>query len=98
MRTRNTNSSGFIRAIVLIVIALALFAYWGYDVKKVLSSPELKEKVVFIWEWTKDLWNNYALVWLQWIWSHGGESLYTSVKDLLTTSSDTSTATSTPEL
>ncbi len=61
---------GFIKAIILIVIILAILAYWGFDIKKVLTSPEFKEKGAFIWNWIKDLWTNYIWYWLMWVWDH----------------------------
>jgi hypothetical protein len=92
-----TNNKGFIKAIIVIVIAFAILAYWGYDIKRILSSPEFKEKLVFIWNWARDLWTNYIVIWAKWLWHHGGESLYTSIKGFLP-SANTGTATSTPEI
>ena len=47
------GNRGFFKAIILIVIVLMIFAYYGFDLKEVLDSLEVREKASSVWNWIK---------------------------------------------
>ncbi len=50
---KNTQR-GFLKLIAVIVITLSIFAYFGFDVRKVMDSPKFKESVTAVWRVVKE--------------------------------------------
>lgn len=69
-REVRTTRQGFVRLIILIVIALILLGYFGVNLKDVLASPVVKENLSYAWELAKDLWTNWLRGPVVWVWDH----------------------------
>jgi len=58
----NSNSKGFIKAIIIIVIILIILAFYGFDIKDAVDSPNFKEKGAYIFNKVKEVsisaWNS----------------------------------------
>lgn len=77
------NNRGFIKIVIFIIIVLAILAYYGFDIKKLIASPEIKTKISFIWDWIKDFWINYIWHWVLWLWEHLGRPLLEKINLLV---------------
>lgn len=71
---------GLIQLVILIVIGLAILAYYGFDIKDWLDSIEFKQKFSSIWNWIRDLWLNYIWHWVVWTWEHVARPIFEKIK------------------
>lgn len=67
---QKTQSQGFIKLIILIVIGLIILGYFGLNIKDILASPVVKENLAYAWELAKHIWNTWLAGPAQWIWEH----------------------------
>jgi|GEM_PF-5988426 len=74
------KNHGFLKIIILIVIALAILAYYGFDIKRLIDSPAFQEKISFIWGWLKDFWTNYIWGSIVAFWNTIAVPVFTKVK------------------
>ncbi len=54
--------AGFIRTIVLILIAILLLSYFGIDLRQAATTPLFKQNLQFTWEVIQRIWNDYIYV------------------------------------
>lgn len=62
------ESRGFIKMILLIVIALVVLGFFGYNLKDIINSPTVKENLQYVWGLTVKLWNNFLAAPAEWLW------------------------------
>ncbi|MEK9201746.1 MAG: hypothetical protein AAB944_02135 [Patescibacteria group bacterium] len=60
---------GFIKDIIIIIIAVFLLNYFGFDVKKWLDSPEVKGQIFIVWDLIKNIWINYIQGPADYLWN-----------------------------
>lgn len=53
------RSSGFIKAIIIIVIALIVLGYFGFNVAEIVKQPTVKGNLDFAYNGAKYVWSNY---------------------------------------
>jgi len=63
------SQNGFIKAIVLIIIAISILIYFGLDVKGWISSPNVQAVISKIGTWVSWLWLNIIKEPALWIWN-----------------------------
>ncbi len=56
------GSRGLVKAILLIVVALVILGYFGYNLRDIIASPAVRDNlgvvwdiVVRAWNWVKDI-------------------------------------------
>jgi hypothetical protein len=54
------GNRGFIKAIILIVIALVVLGFFGYNLKDIINSPTVKDNLFYVW--------NAAVLAVNWVW------------------------------
>jgi len=59
---------GFIKTIVLIVIALIILGYFGYNVQDIVNSPTVQKNLNYAWDIVKYVWNNYLKIPAIFVW------------------------------
>lgn len=64
------KNKAFIGIIVLIVIAILLLSYLGFDLKKIFTSTAVKNNFSYLWGIIKTIWNNYLSVPFTFVWSN----------------------------
>lgn len=47
------NNRGIILTIVIIVIALVLLSYFGFDFRKLAENPLVKQNAIYVWNLIK---------------------------------------------
>ena len=60
---------GFIKYIILFVIAIIILSYLGFDIKKIFTSPTTINNFSYVWGIVKNIWVNYLSVPFTFIWS-----------------------------
>ena len=66
MRKINKRN-GIVLTIILIIIALIVLGYIGFDLEKISSSPTVQKNFHFVWNFIKGIWENYILVAAKWL-------------------------------
>lgn len=64
------RSRGFIKTIILIVIALIVLGYFGYNLRDIISSPVVRDNLSYAWDLAIKLWNNFLAAPALWIWNN----------------------------
>jgi hypothetical protein len=72
-----TKEQGLIKAIILIVIAIAILSWYGVDIKEFFMSEQVQKNFGYVWNFIKDIWSEYLAepasklwgIWLQYIWA-----------------------------
>ena len=65
----NLFKKGFIGIIALIVIAIILLSYLGFDLKKIFTSPSVINNFSYVWGIIKTIWLNYLSVPFTFVWN-----------------------------
>jgi hypothetical protein len=73
---KNKNG-GLIKMIIVIIIAIAILSYYGFDIKNFFTSPQAQKNFGYVWNFITDAWTNYLAepaskvwgIWIQYIWS-----------------------------
>lgn len=60
--------SGFIKTIVIIVIALIILGYFGYNIEDIMKSPLVQKNLNYAWDLVQYVWNNYLKVPTMFVW------------------------------
>jgi hypothetical protein len=63
------GNRGFIKAIILIVIALVVLGFFGYNLESIVNSPDVKGNLAYVWELLVKLWS-ILLAPLTWVWDN----------------------------
>jgi len=64
------KNQGFIKWIILIVVALIILGYFGIDVKQVVESPTTQSNLNYLEQVASWLWHNILKVPVTWIWEN----------------------------
>ena len=60
MKTIYINKkAGIIKMIIIIIIAIAILSYYGFDIKNFFTSPQVQKNFEYVWGFLKDIWSNY---------------------------------------
>jgi len=53
------TKKGLIKTIIIIVIALIILGYFGFNVKDIINSPTVQANLNSAWDFATMIWNNY---------------------------------------
>ncbi len=53
------SKKGFVKEILLVVIAIIILSYLGINIKDILDSESVKNNFLYVWELLVSIWNNY---------------------------------------
>jgi len=62
------KNKGFVKTIILVVIALIILGYFGYDIKDIINSEKVKGNLNYVWGFVKTFWNNYLEAPVMLVW------------------------------
>ena len=70
------KQGGLIKMIIIIIIAIAILSYYGFDIKNFFTSPQAQKNFSYVWDFIKDTWSNYLAepaaslwgIWVQYVW------------------------------
>lgn len=78
MKTNFKNAKGgLIGIIILIIIAVAVLSWYGFDLKEFFTSPQAQKNFGYIWNFITNTWTNYLAapagklwaIWIQYLWT-----------------------------
>lgn len=59
---------GLIKTIIVIVIALVILGYFGFNVRDIINSPTVQANLSAAWELVSNVWNNYLAAPVMYVW------------------------------
>lgn len=54
-------NKGFIKIVLLVIVAILILSYFGVDIRGFLDSPKVKENFFYAWNFLVDIWNDYIV-------------------------------------
>ncbi len=63
------HNQGFIRTIILIVVALLILSYFGLNIRDIVNSPAGRDNFSFTQEIMINVWNNYLKKPVTYLWN-----------------------------
>ena len=67
-KSYKTNNKGLIKAIIVIVIALIILGYFGFNVGDIINGPTVQANLHTAWDIVSKIWNNYLAGPVIYIW------------------------------
>lgn len=64
-----TTNKGLIKAIVVIIIALLILSYFGFNLRELASSPTTQDNFHYALNFVIDGWNNYLKGPVTYLWN-----------------------------
>lgn len=68
MHNNMKGNGGLIKMVLLIVIALIVLGYFGYNLKDIVNSPTVHDNLVYVWDLLVKLWNTFIATPAVWLW------------------------------
>ena len=53
------KQKGFVHLIIIVLIALIAFSYFGVDLEQVFAKPLFKKNLLYTWNTVKTVWTDY---------------------------------------
>lgn len=63
------SDRGIVRTIIIIVVALLVLSYFGYNLRSIWNSPNTQDNFSFVIDGIKNIWNNYLKTPATYIWN-----------------------------
>ena len=68
MIMKNSVKRGFVKTVIIIVIALIVLGYFGYNLEDIVKSPTVQKNLRYVWDFVVSIWNNYLIGPVKFIW------------------------------
>jgi hypothetical protein len=65
-----SREGGLIKAILLIVIALIVLGFFGYNLRDIIASPAVQDNLAYAWGLVVKLWDMVLATPARWIWDN----------------------------
>ncbi len=62
------KNKGLIKMVVVIVIALIVLGYFGFNIKDIIESDSVQTNLQYVWGFIKTFWNNYLAAPVIFMW------------------------------
>ena len=66
--TRTQHQKGFIKTIIVIVIALLIISYFGLNLRDLADAPTTQDNFHYVLQLVSDLWTNYLEKPVTYLW------------------------------
>ena len=63
------KQSGFIKFIVIIIIAIIILSYFGFDLRSIVEAPETQENIGYVWGGVVYIWENWLAGPISYLWN-----------------------------
>lgn len=63
------NQKGLIKTIIVILIAIIVLSYLGFDIKKIFESEYLQKNLNYVWDILRTVWENYLAKPAMFVWN-----------------------------
>ena len=65
---KRTHNKGLIKALIVIIIALIVLGYFGFDVRDILNGATVQSNLHAAWEFVVMIWDKFLSVPFTYIW------------------------------
>lgn len=55
----NNTQGGLIKMIILVIIAIAVLSWYGFDIKEFFMSEQVQKNFSYVWDIIKTVWADY---------------------------------------
>jgi hypothetical protein len=62
------EKKGFIKTIILIVIALIVLGYFGFNIESIIKSEKVQANLNYVWGLITNIWNLYLAAPVIFVW------------------------------
>lgn len=62
------GNRGFIKMILLIVVALIVLGFFGYNLRDIVNKPVVHDNLAYVWGIVVYLWNSFIVAPVMWLW------------------------------
>jgi len=62
------TKQGLIKTIIVIVIALIILGYFGFNIGDIIGGPTVQSNLHSAWNFISNIWNNYLSVPFTFVW------------------------------
>jgi len=69
MITPTPTNKGLIKMIIVIVVALLILSYFGFNLRSLADSPTTQENFHYAINFIVDIWNNYLKTPVMYLWN-----------------------------
>ena len=66
---KNKQQGGFIQLIIVLIIAVIVVGYFGFNVQQIIQSPSVSGNLGYAWGLAMNLWSNYLVVPVTFVWN-----------------------------
>lgn len=64
MKINKNKNGGFIKMIIIIVIAIVVLSYYGFDLKSIFTSDQVQDNLAYVWDIVVKIWDLFiAYIW-----------------------------------
>lgn len=63
------GNKGLIKTIILIVLALIVLGYFGFNVGDIINSPTVQANLSITWGFVTNIWSNYLAAPVLFVWN-----------------------------
>ncbi len=63
------TNQGLIKTILIIIIAIIILGYFGFDIRSAIESPTTKDNFNYVQKIVWQVWNNYLKDIVMYIWN-----------------------------
>ncbi len=69
MFNHTNKQRGFIKWILIIIIAVIILSYFGFDLRTIVESPETQGNLGYVWSIVAGVWTNYLAEPILYLWN-----------------------------
>ncbi len=69
VHTHKVREAGFIKLIIIIVVALIVLGYFGFDLQKIIDSPTVHKNLVYMKDLVVGVYENYLARPVSYLWN-----------------------------
>lgn len=69
MKNLINGEGGFIKWIVIVIIALIILGYYGFDIKKAIEAPTTQSNLTYVQRIVSNVWHNYLKKPATYLWN-----------------------------
>jgi hypothetical protein len=66
--SHNSSQRGFIKYIILIVIAIFILSYLGFDIKRIVEADQTRSNFSYVWLALTHFWQTFLQEPALWVW------------------------------
>jgi hypothetical protein len=67
--TNNGGQKGIVKIIIILVIALLILSYYGFDLRKTVESPTTQSNFSYVTVFVSGIWNTYLKAPVMYVWN-----------------------------